>query len=376
MHAQRLAAGSAACRCRPAIHADSPASALPAATAATARREPRMRRVAPASLPRPVEAPCRRRPPPDQLQEALQLPVLAPPAPATAPPEQGRSRPLTARCAATAGCRARAAARGPGSALTARRAGAKRRLLTPQRRPIDRAASVGCALRQIAATMQAPSPTGPPPSLHGAHSTALERRVERGPPPARVAGRLQARNRPHFWSGGASARVSLGRVMAENEVLGPPPGCAPMMMTEEQMQKYDLKTGPDMFDVVDYKLFDKQEAIAEYTKIGFYSAFHDFREKIPVSFKLDGVAGLRGPPRPPPASQGPPAPEIPGERDLGRRRQGGKVRPELAYLLDGGSQAPAAQGAHAAPARPGAISAGPTDSIWYALWPRRGGVGV
>lgn len=105
--------------------------------------------------------------------------------------------------------------------------------------------------------------------------------------------------------------------MAENEELGPPAGCYPMMMTEEQMQKYNLKTGSDMFDVVDYKLFDKQEAIAEYTKIGFYSAFHDFREKIPVGPKPRGRCPVCEARRPPPlGSLGPSAQKYPGEQLL------------------------------------------------------------
>lgn len=70
--------------------------------------------------------------------------------------------------------------------------------------------------------------------------------------------------------------------MADLDSVGPPAGCYPLGMTEEQMQRYGLKTGDDYYDTVDMKLFGKQECIDEYTRIGFYSAFHDFRDKIPV----------------------------------------------------------------------------------------------
>jgi len=59
------------------------------------------------------------------------------------------------------------------------------------------------------------------------------------------------------------------------------PGCEAMMISAKNAkEKYGLSTGPDIKDVVPYKLFPIQEVVDEYTKIGFYSDFFNFKASL------------------------------------------------------------------------------------------------
>eukprot|EP00947_MAST-08B_sp_MAST-8B-sp1_P003960 g3960.t1 len=53
-----------------------------------------------------------------------------------------------------------------------------------------------------------------------------------------------------------------------------------MMIGMKNMQKYELKTGEGIRDVVPFKLFNKEEVMEEILKLGFYSDFNDFRKDI------------------------------------------------------------------------------------------------
>jgi hypothetical protein len=46
------------------------------------------------------------------------------------------------------------------------------------------------------------------------------------------------------------------------------------------MIDYGLKTGPGRKDTVPFKLFNKDAMIAEVTRLGFYSAWHEIRNEI------------------------------------------------------------------------------------------------
>jgi len=54
----------------------------------------------------------------------------------------------------------------------------------------------------------------------------------------------------------------------------------PMMISGKNMEKYKLKTGPGLRDVVPFQEFDKEWVQAEIQEIGFYSDFFNFREHI------------------------------------------------------------------------------------------------
>ena len=59
------------------------------------------------------------------------------------------------------------------------------------------------------------------------------------------------------------------------------PGCQAMMISAKNAkEKYGLSTGPDIKDVLDYKLFPIQEVRDEYQKIGFYSDFFNFKAEL------------------------------------------------------------------------------------------------
>ena len=59
------------------------------------------------------------------------------------------------------------------------------------------------------------------------------------------------------------------------------PGCEAMMISAKNAkEKYGLSTGPDIKDVLDYKLFPIQEVQEEYRKIGFYSDFFNFKASL------------------------------------------------------------------------------------------------
>ena len=67
----------------------------------------------------------------------------------------------------------------------------------------------------------------------------------------------------------------------EQEVLPPPEGCKPMMIGMKNMEeRYGLKTGSGMKDVLPFKLFNKEEVLDEIRKLGFYSDFNDFKKDI------------------------------------------------------------------------------------------------
>ena len=54
-----------------------------------------------------------------------------------------------------------------------------------------------------------------------------------------------------------------------------------MMIGMKNMEeRYKLKTGPGMRDVMPFKLFNKEEVIDEIKKLGFYSDFNDFKKEI------------------------------------------------------------------------------------------------
>ena len=54
----------------------------------------------------------------------------------------------------------------------------------------------------------------------------------------------------------------------EQEVLPPPEGCKPMMIGMKNMEeRYGLKTGSGMKDVVPFKLFNKEEVLDEIRKL-------------------------------------------------------------------------------------------------------------
>jgi hypothetical protein len=56
------------------------------------------------------------------------------------------------------------------------------------------------------------------------------------------------------------------------------PGCEAMMISAKNAkEKYGLSTGPDIKDTLPYKLFPIAEVQEEYTKIGFYSDFFNFK---------------------------------------------------------------------------------------------------
>ena len=61
-----------------------------------------------------------------------------------------------------------------------------------------------------------------------------------------------------------------------------PPGTKPMMISMKNMEKYGLKTGSSLTDVLLFKMFNKTEVEEEIAKIGFYSDFHGFRTEIAV----------------------------------------------------------------------------------------------
>ena len=48
----------------------------------------------------------------------------------------------------------------------------------------------------------------------------------------------------------------------------------------KNMEKYELKTGAGITDVIPMKDFDKNWIVEEITSVGFYSDFHPFREAI------------------------------------------------------------------------------------------------
>ncbi len=67
----------------------------------------------------------------------------------------------------------------------------------------------------------------------------------------------------------------------EQQTLPPPEGCKAMMIGMKNMEeRYFLKTGPGMRDVVPFKLFNKEEVLDEIKKLGFYSDFNDFKKDI------------------------------------------------------------------------------------------------
>jgi dynein intermediate chain 3, axonemal len=67
----------------------------------------------------------------------------------------------------------------------------------------------------------------------------------------------------------------------EQPALPPPEGCKPMMIGMKNMdERYGLKTGPGMRDVLPFKLFNKEEVLDEIKKLGFYSDFNDFKSDI------------------------------------------------------------------------------------------------
>lgn len=53
-----------------------------------------------------------------------------------------------------------------------------------------------------------------------------------------------------------------------------------MISAKNAKEKYGLSTGPDIKDVLDYKLFPIQEVRDEYQKIGFYSDFFNFKAEL------------------------------------------------------------------------------------------------
>ena len=60
-----------------------------------------------------------------------------------------------------------------------------------------------------------------------------------------------------------------------------PEGCKPMMIGMKNMEeRYFLKTGPGLRDVLPYKLFNKEECLDEIKKLGFYSDFNDFKKDL------------------------------------------------------------------------------------------------
>ena len=70
--------------------------------------------------------------------------------------------------------------------------------------------------------------------------------------------------------------------MSNEEAAGetPPEGTQPMMISGKNMDKYELKTGGGLRDVLPFKLFKKEWVKAEIQELGFYSDFFNFREHI------------------------------------------------------------------------------------------------
>ena len=78
----------------------------------------------------------------------------------------------------------------------------------------------------------------------------------------------------------------------EQQTLPPPEGCKAMMIGMKNMEeRYFLKTGPGMRDVVPFKLFNKEEVLDEIKKLGFYSDFNDFKNFLfeSIVFPIDNV---------------------------------------------------------------------------------------
>ena len=67
-----------------------------------------------------------------------------------------------------------------------------------------------------------------------------------------------------------------------------PEGTKPMMISGKNMEKYELKTGGGLKDVVAFKEFDKEWVLAEIQEIGFYSEFFNFKEDV-VNFPGDKI---------------------------------------------------------------------------------------
>jgi hypothetical protein len=60
----------------------------------------------------------------------------------------------------------------------------------------------------------------------------------------------------------------------------PPPGVKALNISNKQMEKYALKTGPGRKDVLGYKTFIKEEMLDEVLKMGFYSAWNDIKADV------------------------------------------------------------------------------------------------
>ena len=67
-----------------------------------------------------------------------------------------------------------------------------------------------------------------------------------------------------------------------------------MIGMKNMEERYKLKTGPGMRDVLPYKLFNKEEVVDEIKKLGFYSDFNDFKKDI-NSYKGEELLVLADP---------------------------------------------------------------------------------
>jgi len=61
-----------------------------------------------------------------------------------------------------------------------------------------------------------------------------------------------------------------------------------MMISNKNMEKYGLKTGPGLKDVLPYKEFNTEEIRDEILKIGFYSDFFNFKDELKL-YPLDDI---------------------------------------------------------------------------------------
>eukprot|EP00949_MAST-11_sp_MAST-11-sp1_P002055 g2055.t1 len=59
-----------------------------------------------------------------------------------------------------------------------------------------------------------------------------------------------------------------------------PPGCEPCDVMMKDLEKHGLKNGPNLSDLVAYKLFNYKEAMEEVQNIGFYSIFFNYKKQL------------------------------------------------------------------------------------------------
>ena len=71
-----------------------------------------------------------------------------------------------------------------------------------------------------------------------------------------------------------------------------PPGCEPCDVMMKDLEKHGLKTGPNLSDLVPYKLFNYEQAMEEIQSIGFYSIFFNYKKQL-TKYPSDQVSRLQ-----------------------------------------------------------------------------------